>query len=268
MRRFEFYKAISANIKSVVTVALMTCSVSVSAQTEKPEISTDRPDFSSTPMIIPKGSIQIETGFFFEQDKSGGLNQTNIAFNSTLVKLGVNEHFEVGVNFGYLGSQLKDEDTERIRGFGPLAFGIKIKLADEKGFWPQAAIVSHINVRTGSKDFNPDYTSNDISFAFSHSITEVFAITYNAGVGWNGMDPQATFLYTFTSDVVLTKRLSCFAETYGFIPESGELSSRMDAGFLFKITPVFQFDISAGAGLSRNAPQYFISSGLSVRLLK
>ncbi len=41
-----------------------------------------------------------------------------------------------------------------------------------------------------------------------------------------------------------------------------------DAGLTFKITPVVQWDVSAGLGLNDIAPDSFISTGISFRLLK
>ena len=33
------------------------------------QIETDRPDFTESPNVVPKGALQIETGFVLENDK-------------------------------------------------------------------------------------------------------------------------------------------------------------------------------------------------------
>jgi outer membrane putative beta-barrel porin/alpha-amylase len=59
--------------------------------------------------------------------------------------------------------------------------------------------------------------------------------------------------------------LSCFVELYGYLPEFGSPDHRFDAGFTFLITNMFQLDLSGGLGLSEISPDYFISTGFSVK---
>ncbi len=91
-----------------------------------------------------------------------------------------------------------ENPATKIYGFSPLAIGMKLKLADEKGFWPQAALIGHVNLRAGSKEFEPEYTSGQFRLTFAHTLNENFALSYNVGAEWNGFTPGSNFyLYAF-----------------------------------------------------------------------
>jgi hypothetical protein len=241
-----------------------------SAQTEKPEIVTDRPDQTEAPSLVPKGGLQVELGTSVENDKSAGVKYTNFTYSTALIKYGVNENFELRLITEYLGARAKVAETpsSTINGLSPLALGVKIKLAEEKGFWPQTSLIGHINLKSGSSEFAPDYTAADFRFTFAHTLGENFSLSYNLGAEWNGETPDATFLYTLSLGYVITPKLGAFLESYSFFPEESKADHRLDAGVTYKISPVVQFDVSGGIGLSENAPDSFISTGISFRLFK
>jgi len=52
-------------MKRVITIAFVFVAFFCKAQIE-----TDRPDFTESPNVVPKGALQIETGFIMENDYS------------------------------------------------------------------------------------------------------------------------------------------------------------------------------------------------------
>lgn len=239
-------------------------------QTKKAELITDRPDQTESAMLVPRGGLQVETGFAYEKDHQDGLERTNVTYDKLLIKYGVNDHFELRFVTGFIGKRAKiaEHPISRVQGFSPMALGVKVKLADEKGFWPQAAFIGHINLRTGSKDFNPSYTAADFRFTFAHTVSEKFALSYNLGAEWNGETPDAAFLYTLALRYTATNRVGIFVESYAFFPERDKADNRFDCGLTYMITSMVQWDLSGGLGLSRSAPDYFLSTGVSFRLLR
>ncbi|HEY5917776.1 MAG TPA: transporter [Chryseolinea sp.] len=256
--------------KLLVAIILVSGMNKVKAQTEKPEIVTDRPDQTEAPVLVPRGGLQVETGFVFEKDREEDVDVTNFAYNTTLIKYGVNEFFELRLITEYLGENAKvaENPTSKIQGFSPFALGVKIKLADEKGFWPQAAFIGHINLKSGSEEFAPNYTAADFRFTFAHTLSEKLALSYNLGAEWDGESPEAAFLYTLSLGYVINDKMGVFVEGYSFFPEDSKADHRIDAGFTYKFSPVIQWDISGGVGVSRNAPDSFLSTGISFRLFK
>jgi hypothetical protein len=251
------------NLPVQLTLSLLFICVQAIAQT--PEISTDRPDQSNTPLLIPKGALQIETGFIVEKQKTLLFTQRNFTYNNTLLRFGINDHFEVRLNTLYQGVSASSDMTPS-NGFGPVSVGLKIKLADERGLWPQTSILSHINLRSGTTQFKPSHTSNDITLACSHELNERLSLTYNFGVKWDGESPVATTLYALSFAFDITDKLAAFVESYAFLPEERKSDQRIDAGITYNINPLLQWDLSGGLGVSENAPDNFLSTGLSIRL--
>ena len=129
-------------------------------------------------------------------------------------------------------------------------------------------MIGHINLETGSSEFAPEYTAADFRFTFAHTLSDKFSLSYNLGAEWNGETPEATFLYTLSLGYGITNKLGAFIESYSFFPEDHNNDHRIDGGLTFKITPVVQVDLSGGIGLSSNAPDAFISTGISARMFK
>ena len=144
------------------------------AQSTKPEIVTDRPDQTESPSLVPKGGLQVELGAAIENDKVENIKVTNYTYTTALIKYGINENFELRLINEYLGSRTKlnESNVTLTNGISPLALGVKIKIAEEKGFWPQTSFIGHINLKSGSSEFAPHYTAADFRFTFAHTLSE------------------------------------------------------------------------------------------------
>lgn len=260
------------NPPATLTIAVLFMFViafNASAQTEKPELVTDRPDQTEAPSLVPKGGLQVETGFVLEKDRHQDVTLTNYTYNTTLIKYGINEHVELRFISEYLGQKSRVSETvSKSKGMAPLAIGLKVKLADEHGIWPQAALIGHIYLNSGSPELNNNYTASDFRFTFAHTLSPKLSLAYNLGAEWNGQTPEVSFIYTLTMGYAATKKLGFFIESYSFFPERSKSDNRVDAGITWKFTPVVQWDASAGIGLSENAPDSFLSTGVSFRLFK
>jgi hypothetical protein len=57
-------------------------------------------------------------------------------------------------------------------------------------------------------------------------------------------------------------------ESYGRYSTDEDPDHRMDAGITYLLTPNLQLDASAGMGISEAAPDYFVSIGCTLRIMK
>ena len=71
------------------------------AQTSPPDLVTDRPDQTESSITVPFKSLQIETGFI--KEKQG--ENTNLAYNTTLLRYGLLENLELRLGLEYLGEK-------------------------------------------------------------------------------------------------------------------------------------------------------------------
>jgi hypothetical protein len=253
--------------KQCLLVGIAVCLFSHACAQVK-DIATDRPDQANTPVLVPKGVLQIETGVIIEKDNTHKQERINYTYNNSLLKFGVNENFEARLALGFLGiKQVSDQIPVR-KGFGPVAIGVKIKLAHQGNIWPQAALITNVTLKTGAEEFQPSFTCTDVTLALSHSLGNKLSLSINSGVKWNGDTPEAVWLYALSLGYNVTSRLATFVELYGFFPEAHQADHRADFGITFKILPRLQFDTSGGISISKNSNKLFISTGLSICLFK
>lgn len=144
---------------------------------------------------------------------------------------------------------------------------MKVRLSEQVGFKPKTSLEGQVNLRSGNRKFITAYTATNFRFLFAHAFDN-WTLSYNLGARWDGIHPRATFLYTLSVERSVNNRLSLFMETYSFFPERSMPDNRMNAGVMYKINPLLQLDFSGGLGMSDNAPDFFVSAGVSTRFIK
>lgn len=250
--------------KFLSIVILSSIAFNVIGQQEQSKILTDRPDQTESAQIVPTGKLQLETGFMFEND----MKINRYSYNSSLLRYGANANLELRVIAEYNGESFKSIDGKQkeSRGFSPLSVGTKIKIAKARGFVPETAFLGHIVLKTGAKEFRPDYVAGNFRFSMEYDLSKIFSLGINLGGQWDGYVPNATGIYTIVLGSAISNKLALFSEAYGFIPEEqGQADHRFNIGFTYLITRLIQFDASTGLGLSEISPAYFVSTGISFR---
>jgi hypothetical protein len=241
---------------------------------EFPEsIVTDRPDQTEAPIITPPGFFQIEVGAQSEFDNNSDIKMRSQStlYNTTLWKYGVTKNFELRLITEYAGDKYRSysglSDTAfKLNVFNPVSIGSKIHLQSQKGIIPEISLITHLELPYfGSHNYKPQFIIPRFRFLFAHSLSDRFSFSYNFGGEWEDGTNEATGIYTASLGAALTDKLSCFLEAYGFIKEKGEADHRLDGGFTYLISNDVQIDCSGGIGLTQNAPDYFLSAGLSFR---
>ncbi|MBN2262439.1 MAG: hypothetical protein JW735_05965 [Prolixibacteraceae bacterium] len=81
-------------------------SLIVTAQNEGFELVTDRPDQTESSAVVPKNALQIESGFILEQETPNLLNEKHFTYNTTLMRYGLFNNFELRLGFEYLGNTI------------------------------------------------------------------------------------------------------------------------------------------------------------------
>jgi len=246
-------------MKQLACIALCTITIKSLAQKTEP-IQLDRPDQTETPMTVPEKHFQMEIGFAYEHT-----NAQNKAFAhpSTLMKYGLTSKFEVGVITEF--NTFKSTGTTG--GLSPVSFRIKQKITEEKGIIPVTSFIGYLSLPwLASKELKATYYAPAFRFTMQHTLSDKVSLGYNAGAEWDGVSAEPVFIYTLTTGLAITEKLAAFAEIYGFAPQMSKADHRFDAGFSYLLKNNVAADVSGGVGISKNAPDYFLSCGFSFRL--
>ena len=247
-------------MKLKITLVFLFIPIWFFAQNQEP-IQADRPDQTETPSIVPKGMLQIETGFTFQ--KNDNVSKTN-SLPTVLWKYGINENFEIRLITEFFSEKI---NTEAQDGLGPIYVGFKVKLAEEKGIVPKTSFIAHISLpKSGSSKYKTDFYGPEFRFVMQHTLSEKFSLSYNLGSEWDGFSAEPTFIYTLTTGYSITKKMGSYIELFGFAPQNNISNHSMDGGITYLINNNFMLDLSSGIGISANAPKHYIAFGFSFRI--
>jgi hypothetical protein len=242
---------------------------------------TDRPHIAETPFLIPKSTIQIETGFQYQQTKPAALRTTDITYNTTLVRLGFSRRLEGRLEMEYAGYKTvrrsNDSTIAKAQGLSGLSVGSKVFLFDGHGVIPKTTLLYGVSLPfIGDRNFRPSYTASEIKFLFLNHITHFYEFEYNLGFQWDGNTKNAAYAYALNNEFEISRKLHFFAEVYGFFYEDSDADDRFSGSFTndhranggiwYLFNKDFQFDLSGGVGLSKVSPGYYVAVGLSNRI--
>jgi hypothetical protein len=233
------------------------------------ELVTDRPDQTESAEVVPLRMLQAETGFMLGGDSNGETKSQSLAYNSTLFRYGLLKNMELRLGFEYLGDKTRIINTDSVNttsGFAPLYTGLKIKVRDEEGWRPSVAFIGALVLPfTAAGSYKPGNTGAEMILAFSNTLTDHLSLGYNLGAIWDGKTAAPHYLYSVSLGINISEKMDAFVESYGNIPANGDVQNLADAGLTLKVKPDFQLDLSSGIGITRNAPDYFISFGFTYR---
>lgn len=230
------------------------------------EIETDRPDQSESSSLVPKGTLQLEAGYFFQKATEQGLTIRTHAYPTALVRVGVLDWLELRVL-----SALKDSVTENgkereVSGLAPLNLGVKVKLWEEQGWRPEAAFLVRAALPVGSRYFRPDNPEPEIRLMFTNGITEKIDLAYNLTHSWVEGEPQKGYTLSLSGEML--DKLTVYGEVFGSKRKGEKAEHQADIGVLYLLLPNLQLDVAAGKGLHASAPDFFVTTGVSYRLPK
>jgi len=257
-------------LKALVLVIILSTSLSVFAQDDKTDIGvlvTDRPDATESPNTVTKGYIQFETGGFFESFEEGTFRTETYVFNTTLVRYGLLDNLELRLGWDLLENQTTNNGNRfDVNGFNPLLLGLKIAIAEEKGWRPQIGFIGHLFLPfTANDDLRPETTGTNLLLAFAHTLSEKSSLSYNIGAEIMGGSPELAYVYSIAYGYSFTDKFGGYIELYGDLPEDSSSNHLWDAGLTYLLSDNVQLDATVGTSIT-DGQDILLSAGVSFRL--
>jgi len=242
-----------------LSTALLQSAAQAAPASEAPELETDRPDFTESSLVVPQGSLQLESGFTYE--RGGGLR--TFGGPELLLRWGVSRKTEVRIGSP---SYFQVRSRQRISGFGGTYVGLKQQLGPLRGGW-EAALIPAVTLPTGSRELGGKSVEPELKAVWARalggpwSLSGMFAFYWPEGV----RDRNFTFQPTISLGRALGERWGAFLEYAGQLPEQGGDAHLIHHGYTYSPSRLTQIDLHFGFGLTRAAPDFFIGAGYSVR---
>lgn len=249
--------------KFLFTLFALHVLLNASAQKEK-RIETDRPNESELADLVPKKYFQIESGIYSEKISPSDFV---VIHPHTLLRYGVSERIELRLLSNF--STFKEDNnfsTKTSTGLEPVELGFKFSLLEERKAIPATSLLFQTGIPfLASKNFKAVHLSPKIRLLMENRITDNIELTYNAGAEWDGLNKEATWIYSFSPGIDIGRRWNAFVEVFGKLNKSEAAQHTIDGGIEYFVTKDFDLDICSGFGLNKTAPDFFITIGGSVR---
>jgi hypothetical protein len=242
------------------------------AQSQEPELNTDRPSFSQSPVVVPRGTLQIETGLQYQHSKSGQIKTKEYLYPEALFRVGMLKRAELRLHAGYKKEHQHREGAgpalPDAKGFEQVQVGTKVHLYGGSGPVPAIGLLAQVTLPVGQKAFRPPHAGPEGWLLFESALSEKVKLEYNAGYRkrLDQEEYRGEAIYAVAANVELTDKFSFFLEFFGLKPKAASPENTVDAGVMVKLRPNLQWDLTGGAGLSQQAPQLLAGTGLSWRI--
>ena len=222
-------------------------------------INTERPSFSSSPLVLPTGLWQIETGYQFTHDE-GASSLKDHTLPNLLLRFGFHEKLELqlsGVTYKW-----QEIDGLEENGFQDAGLGIKWQVNDSDAVVP-VGLFAGISLPVGSSEFTNDKYDPSIGVFWSHS----------GALDWFGAAvlKYSNELFTFDNAIGISFSLpgntGAFVEYLGnfYEDDNEESGHNLNLGATWLLSDTLQLDINGGVGLNSEANDYYTGMGISYR---
>jgi Putative MetA-pathway of phenol degradation len=224
-------------------------------------IATDRPQITSSSIVVPCGSLQFENGFL----ETGNGGQQTFDFPETSVRLGIADKTEL--RFGVPDYFYNDDTASGFgNGFGDLSLGFKQQLGPTQGRF-DVSLIPSVSFPVGANLISSHGYDPTVQLPWSRPLTKNWTVAGMFSVMWPTEGPRRnlTGQSSIYFDRQLTKPWDAWVEYSGSFPQRGGPQNLIDLGTGYKITAHQQLDFHWLFGLSAATPSHSIGFGYSVR---
>jgi hypothetical protein len=244
---------------------------------EGPEpIVTDRPDFTEASSTVGVSRVQLEAGYTYYRDRSGGSTRVLQSYPEALLRIGAfADWFELRLGQNYFHSRTTfGAPTEHLSGLSDLYVGAKLGLTEQKAHLPEMALVLQALVPTGARGISQERFLPGFNFLYGWDVIEDLLSAGGSFQANRLIDdeghPFLLLAQSFTIGYTLTTQLGAYTEWFALYPHSAVAPGTtaqhyVNGGFTYKVTPDFQLDVRVGRGLSNAADDLFAGAGFAVR---
>lgn len=227
-------------------------------------IQSGRPGQAIGAGTLEKGFLQTQLGFDQAVLKNTSDDQS-ITSISNVLRLGVNEIFEIGAAFSYKDLNIKGSNSSDSEGFNVFNVGFRSKIvAKQQGLIPKVALQTRFKLKAVDRDFRPKNTSPVFTISAFHGLSKKYSLLTNVGVSYDGNDGKNYEFWVLNLSKEVSPKTSIFVEMYGDTANS-KSSVYFDTGFDYLISDDMKLDFSGGLSENHSVEEFFLSVGLSAR---
>lgn len=232
---------------------------------------TDRPDFTESSSTVGRGVLQLEMGYTYACDNDGTDQTITHSYPEPLFRYGVfAEWLELRVGWNYANEFANGVEAS---GAEDLYLGFKIGITPQEGILPEMALIPQLTVPTGADVFSADEVLPGLNWVYGWEINDLISIgsstQFNRTIDEITDADYTEWAQSCVVGCTLTDRVGAYTEWFAFFPHSADTAKpkhSFNGGFTYLINNDIQWDVFAGVGLNDAADDYFVGTGISIRV--
>ncbi|MDF1674421.1 MAG: transporter [Vicingaceae bacterium] len=229
-------------------------------------IRTSRPGQAIEPFTVGKDILQFQQGLDYYSLADTKYPPHSFISNN-VIRYGIIENIELSTLIDYQFEQTKfDTNSTYLSGLSNLHFGFRIHINDQKGWIPTTGFQVRLKVPKISNEFGSNQLATVMVLIANWNLPKNMSLGTNWILSYNGIDFYPTSKYILNFGFLIYKKWSGFIENYGQFRKN-VFQTRFDGGFAYLINNNILLDISIGYGNNQNIQDYFISTGISWRII-
>jgi hypothetical protein len=246
------------------------------ANLRREPLEADRPDFTESSQLVPRGRVQLEAGFTLTHDRGGPVS-TGQTYPEALLRIGMlAPWFEARIAQTLRSTRAGGDGAaaHTLRGADDLYVGAKFALGAQSHLRPEAALVLQTTLPTGKREIGAHGAMPGVNLLYGWDVgtgpLSVGGSTQGNSASNDRGERYVEFAQSITVGWELSSRIGMYGETYVIAP-AGRAATGIPAtqyvngGFRVRINPDLQYDMRIGRGLNGPADDLFVGVGLTVR---
>lgn len=240
--------------------------IAMGVQAQDEPLITDRPDFTESPQVVPRGRVQVEGGLTYSREGAA----RSIETGELLVRVPVANKVEVRVGVPSYASQ---RDGGRSSGLDDAFLGAKFALSpgNPERKKPALGLLIGTSLPTGARAIGENAYQAEAILSASWELSPKLA--FNSNVGYARLSDGGTRFDQLRGSISLgfslNEKWGAFAEVFGLskADATGKSAKYVDGGVTYLINNDFQLDARLGLGLNNKVggADYFAGVGASRR---
>ena len=247
-------------VLSAAALALFPAMILVAQDTEQElALVTDRPDFTESAIVVPRGTPQFEMGATWVQTgERDELSGAEVLIRWTVAK-------RIELRFG-LPNYISIQDGRTTSGFSDSSIGAKFQLGPIGQNW-DLALITATTVPTGSDELSFNSYIPGLILIAGRDISKTWSFGAQVDLAWPELegDREPVWGGTAVLGAGLSERWGTFVELAIFDLNVIDTSTLLHHGYTYLLRPNMQFDVHGAVGLSDTGPDYLFGFGFSIR---
>jgi hypothetical protein len=255
-----------------IPLLLAACAVTAAAQAVEShegqlEFSADRPGFTTSPTVLPRGVLQLEGGFLFSVERTGATRRQSAAFGNPLARVGVGHRIELRVSSDGLRTERLKATGVRLVGRSDTVVGAKIGVTAERKFRPAISLLPALSIPSGHAVFTSSTYDPSLGVAWSKGLAAGLSLggTFTSRAISDGGARMRQFSSAVVLGFALPRGTGGYVEMFETTCAGGSRARVASGGLTRAFGGNVQIDAHAGRTIDTVPPSWFAAAGFAIR---